>query len=99
MFEMKSMLKQGLKSMKESKLTDEALLPSDSDDQYPYGLRLDLDEKSMSTLGLDATKFNVGDELKIECKVEVISIRANKDGYGSSQNLELQVTHIALDED
>jgi len=96
---LKNMLETGLKNMKESKLVDEAVPASDSDDHYPYGLRLDLSDKSLEKLNIDVTKLKVGEEVRLIARAEVIAVRSNKSEYGDNENVELQVTHLAFDED
>lgn len=99
MADLKNMLKQGLKNMKESKLVDECVPKSDSDDRYPWGLRLDLNKNSLDTLGLDITDVNIGDEVRLTAKADVIAVRQNKNEYGDDGNLELQITHLSFNAD
>lgn len=99
MADLKNMLKQGLKNMKESKLVDDCVPKSTSDERYPYGLRLDLNKNSLDTLGLEITDCKVGDEVRLTAKADVISVRQNKSEYGDEGNLELQITHLSFDAD
>ena len=99
MAHLKSMIEKGLKDMKVSRLADEKLEPANTDEEYPWGLRITLDNKALDKLNLDIGKVNVDDEIELECRACVISVRHNKSGYGSDKSIELQLTHLCIEED
>lgn len=99
MADMKSMLQRGLKDMKVSRLADEKVEPAVTDEEYPWGLRVTLDDKALDKLNLDISKVNVDDEVCLKCRANVISVRHNKSGYGDNKSVELQLTHIGIEEE
>ncbi len=98
MADMKSMLKKGLKDMKvESQAKEPTCCPEPVMDEYPYGLRIDLGKDALKKLGLSVGQFTVGEQVCLECKADVISIRSSKGRYDSSENVELQITHLGFE--
>ena len=67
---------------------------SDNQDGYPYGTRLSLESDTLDKLGIK-TLPAVGDELMIEAKVRVISVRESD----NSKSVELQITDMDLEND
>lgn len=64
--------------------------------QYPYGLRIDLDDQSLEKLGIDKLP-EVGSTMMIVARVEVQSVSSNKDYKGEpEQRLGLQITDMEL---
>lgn len=61
--------------------------PSISHDDYPYGLKIDLNKPELSKLGLDVSKTKVGTTivLVVECNVDRVS---KTDSIGSSESRE-----------
>ena len=61
--------------------------PSLSQDDYPYGLKIDLNKPELSKLGLDVSKTKVGTTITliIECNVDRVS---KTDSIGSSESRE-----------
>ncbi len=64
------------------------------EEDYPYGLRLSLNEKSLKTLGLDIKDFTVEAAVTLQAKAEVCSVNSSRHGCG----VELQITDLALEE-
>jgi hypothetical protein len=95
--ELKSMLEKGLKDMKVSRLADEQIEAPSDDDQYPYGLRLTLNNKELSNLGIDVEKMTVGEAVDLECRANIIALRKDKGGHGNSKSIELQITHVGFE--
>jgi hypothetical protein len=63
--------------------------------QYPYGLRLNLDNASVDKLGVALPK--VGEKLMIEAYVEVVSVSAHDSKDGMRKSIELQITDLCLE--
>ena len=63
-------------------------------DGYPWGTRIDLESDTLDKLGIK-TLPAVGDELMIEAKVRVISVRESD----NSRSVELQITDMYLEND
>jgi hypothetical protein len=94
----KNTLEKGLKNMKISRLADEQDIAPTSDEHYPYGLKITLNEKEIDNLGLRVSKLRVDDEVELECRAKIISVRKDDCGHGNSESVELQITHLALEE-
>jgi len=64
--------------------------------KYPYGLciRLGKDELEKLDLGCDC---EVGDMIHLFAMAKVTSVSAYETENGSSQNVELQITHLGLE--
>lgn len=66
--------------------------------QYPYGLEIQLNKDSLSKLGIKVSDYETGDSFTIEARVEVRSVSTSKGSYGSSQDMTLQITDMALED-
>lgn len=87
-----------MKKTKAERKADKPLsVPDAPTEDYPYGLRLDLNEDTLDKLGLD-TLPDVGDELDLaaKVKVETVSQRTGMDGK-KSRSLDLQITDMKLE--
>lgn len=68
--------------------------------KYSYGLTLCLDQESLDKLDLDHDDVEVGDMLHLFAMAEVTSVSKHDSGGGEQCRVELQLTHIGLqDED
>lgn len=84
-------------SLKNTSNTEEQAEPAiadSNDDGYPWGTRINLEDDVLKKLDIN-TLPNVGDELMIEAKVRVISVRES----GDSRSVELQITDMELELD
>lgn len=68
--------------------------PVGNQDGYPWGTRINLESDTLDKLGIK-TLPAVGDELMIEAKVRVISVRESD----NSKSVELQITDMDLEND
>jgi hypothetical protein len=93
---MKSLLEQGLKDMKVSRLQDDKVEAPVSDIEYPYGLKIRLSRKELENLDLDVTKINVGESSEMKIRALVTSISKDDSGPSESRELCLQITHMCL---
>lgn len=87
-----------LVSMKRTeKMEDKALVCSPSDEAYPYGLRMYVDNDMLSKLGVKELPA-VGKSFKMMAMVEVCSVSMNesKEG-GEHKSITLQITDMGLD--
>lgn len=72
---------------------------SGSAPEYPYGLRLDLDDGSMEKLGLDKLP-EVGSSMMISARVEVCCASETKTYDGDTERrLGLQITAMQVGKD
>jgi hypothetical protein len=88
-------------SMKKKKLTDKErkseMVADYPRDEYPYGLRIDLNEESLKRLKLSAANFKVKEEFVIYAKVKTSSVSSrDSDVRGSNDNVELQITGLDM---
>lgn len=71
-----------------------------SQEEYPYGLCIDLDQTSLEKLGKSVTDFQVGDELLIQCKVKVKGVRSSQYADGEDhESVDLQITEMVFGDD
>lgn len=71
--------------------------PNASLPEYPYGLRLCLDDKALKMLGI-AKVPEVGSKMKLNAVVEVCSTSAYETKEsGLCQSMDLQITDMSLD--
>lgn len=85
-----------LVSMKRSPAeAKEAATPADTAPEYPYGLRLRLEDEELQKLGL-TTLPDVGTSLVLTARVEVCGTSAYDSESGKHRSVELQLTDLAL---
>ena len=82
----------------EEKLDAVCPMPMPTKASYPYGLRLCLTHKELAKLGLDAD-CEIGDMIDLRCFAEVTSISKNDYGSGEECRIELQITHMAAEDE
>ncbi|MCC3733707.1 hypothetical protein LLS47_12290 [Rouxiella badensis] len=66
-------------------------------DDYPWGLRVTLNNDVMQKLGIPLPK--VGSEMMLIGKVKVLSTSTRQDGEETNNNCDLQITDIGLADD
>lgn len=86
-------------SKKEAKEKNKSMMigSSDSEERYPYGLRLTLDNDSLDKLGIKNLPA-VGTVLMFEAKAKVVSTRQSATTGSDDRSVDLQVTAIDLEE-
>lgn len=88
-----------LKNMKIDKEAKKKMMepiPSDVP-EYPWGLRLELNNESLEKLGLEKLP-KVGTSVKLYAKVDVVSVSAYEQAKGEkNKNLSLQITDLCLE--
>lgn len=67
--------------------------------EYPYGLRLRIDEDEIEKLGLGEDMPELKTKFRLSAIVEVCSASQNSSVYGDSKVLELQITDMGLSEE
>lgn len=83
---------------KEAKVKSESMVIGSSDqERYPYGLRLDLNNDTLEKLGMQALPA-VGTVLMFEAKAKVVGSRQSATEGSENRSVELQITHIDLEE-
>jgi hypothetical protein len=63
---------------------------------YPFGLRICLTDKELEKLDLD-DDCNIGDMIDIRAMAEVTSVSKSDGPNGASCRIELQITHLAVE--
>lgn len=72
--------------------------PEMDKNDYPWGLRVDLDKDSVKRLGLDISKMKVGGKMSLSAEVEVSGIHSDVTVRGEeNERVDLQITSMALD--
>lgn len=88
-----------LKSMKLTKkeATAEVELKAMDAPQYPWGLRLELNDESMAKLGMKSLP-SVGQKMILVAEVDVTSVSEHESqGSGKRQHMSLQITDMAVE--
>ena len=93
-------LKQDKKEMEKG--TEVTASPEAPKDEYPYGLRVTLDQDTLKKLGIsDAIgDYDIDDTVTISAKCLVKSVSKSKDDYGKeneSERMELQITDLSIE--
>jgi hypothetical protein len=83
-----------MKSMKMSAKDSQpsACMPESA--EYPYGLKLYLDEACIKKLGMELPEM--GKEFTLQAKVCVVSVSDNESLHGRHRSMELQIEAMAL---
>lgn len=66
-----------------------------SENKYPYGLSLRLDNDTLEKLGLDSLP-KVGTTVRVEATAKVTSVSSNEGTQGKNRCVELQVTKLGV---
>lgn len=83
---------------KEAKAKSESMVIGSPDqERYPYGLRLELNNDTLEKLGIDKLP-SVGTVLMFEAKAKVVGSRQSATEGSENRSIELQITHIDLEE-
>lgn len=63
--------------------------------KYPGGVSLYLDDTVTEKLGLDVTKFKIGQKVKIIAEAEIIEVSSRKNQVGTDDTMNIQL--VAMD--
>lgn len=70
----------------------------DSQEEYPWGLRLRLQREQLEALGIDVAKLEVGADVRLQAVCSVVSVSQERSkGQDARQGLDLQVTKLGID--
>ncbi len=75
----------------------EAANPAYNVPKYSYGLSLCFDQETLDKLDLDSEDVEPGDLLHMVCMAEVTSVSKQDTGDGEKCRIELQLTHVGLE--
>ena len=64
--------------------------------EYPYGLRINLDDDSLKKLGITELP-EVGTTMTLQAQVEVVSVSQHESDNGKHRDMSLQITDMELD--
>lgn len=88
-----------LKSMKVSKAEKKEHMDAmckPMDNEYPYGLRINLEEDAISKMGISLPA--VGSKMKLEAVVEVCNVSMYEgEGNHKRRSMSLQITEMGLE--
>lgn len=78
-----------------SKKGSDVAMPSNPHEDYPYGLRLELDHETLKKLGHDSLP-SVGTKMTLHAKAHVKSAseNSNEDDREPRRSVSLQITHM-----
>ncbi len=65
---------------------------------YPWGLSLSLDQEALEKLGVEASDYEVDQELTLIATVRVTSVSSNQSSEGKRGSCSLQVTEMCLED-
>lgn len=88
-----------LTSMKRSpaEIKETAAPVDPASDEYPYGLRLSLEDEDIKRLDLDLSDLRAGSSVRLTAKATVRRFSvSDEDERGKNHSLELQITHMDL---
>lgn len=66
-------------------------------DEYGYGLCITLDKDALEKLGVTPSDFDVGDEVTIEAKGVIRSLRSSKGSSYNDSSVEIQFTKLGVE--
>jgi len=75
---------------------DTVITKEDNKPRYPWGLRVDLNDDSLSKLGITNLPA-VGEKMNLMATVEVTSVSSHSSGNNNRKSVELQITEMALE--
>jgi hypothetical protein len=84
------------KAEQEKRTEPSAAIGSSAGPDYPYGLQLQLDDETLTKLGL-ATLPKVGTAKTLIARVEVTSVSVHDDKGTKRRSLSLQITECCLE--
>jgi hypothetical protein len=81
---------------KEKKEHHEGMVMASPDDgpSYPYGLRLRLDDDSLTKLGMSLPK--VGSKVSVDAVGEVVEVSQHEDGKDKRRSVEIQIQKLSV---
>ncbi len=67
--------------------------------EYPYGLKIELDNESFDKMDIDLSEFDVGDNVMLMAKAKISSQAIDKNDYDNKERkrMSLQITHLCLE--
>ena len=78
---------------------DTPAITSGAKEEYPWGLRITLNNEELLKLGIDVTSFAVYEIVGLTAKAKVTDLSSGEDADGARQNVSLQITSLAISED
>lgn len=83
------------RTKKEKKHTPEEVAPM-SEEDYPYGLEIRLEEESLEKLGLDVDDFSIDGKVDLICEGEVTNLNISANTNHSHASVSIQITDMAM---
>ncbi len=85
-----------MKLPKKSKKDNDVCCSIDGDNEYPYGLRIDLNSDSLKALGVKADDFKPGSSGKLVAEIEIVDVRTPSRKDSNQDSVELQITKLSV---
>lgn len=86
-----------LKDMKSESKKKDVMELEDHRPEYPYGLRIDLNNESLDKLGIKELP-EIGETMVMMAKVEVVSVGSHAHKGGDKhRNVDLQITEMGFE--
>lgn len=82
------------RTSEDKKAEEEKFMGGPGDEEYSYGLRIDLHQPELEKLGVST--LAVGDERLMTAVVRVSSFRENSNEQGTDRSAELLITSMSL---
>lgn len=88
----------GMKLQKISKKEqgEDSSMPGMSKDEYPYGLKISLNEEQLKKME-HVANLSVGDEVDLEAKGKITSMSSDERSDGKNRSVTIQITSLSCD--
>ena len=80
---------------KKKKNNEPSVMSSDND--YPYGLNVNLGKEPLKKLGLKSSDFDAGAKGELKATFEVVGIRTSAGNSGDGEEVSIQITGLELE--
>lgn len=82
------------RTKKDKKKDEDVCCAPSSEETYPYGLRIRLDDESLTKLKMDLPK--VGSTVKIEAQGEVVEVSQHESDKRTNRHVEIQIEKLSV---
>jgi hypothetical protein len=89
---------QSMKNATPKKQAKEVSIACEAPD-YPYGLRLSLNDDTLKKLKMKAEDFEMDEEFFLTAKVSVVGVSVDKMASGKRSSVDLQITELEIQDE
>jgi hypothetical protein len=86
---------QSMKNAASKKQSKEVPIACEAPD-FPYGLRLSLNDDTLKKLKMKAEDFEMDEEFFLTAKVSVVGVSVDKTASGQRSSVDLQITELEI---